>query len=69
MMVFWAHRCGEEGQEGKWMGAQAGAQQGCCRLSLTGRASCALEAEKSCCHGDGPAREGLREQAARQAGS
>ena len=61
--------CGREGQEGQRMGAQGGAQHGCCRLSVTGRASCASEAEESCYHGDGPAKEGLREQAARQAGS
>lgn len=49
--------------------AQAGAQQRSCRLSVTGRVSRASEAEESCCHGDGPATEGPREQAARQAGS
>lgn len=38
-------------------------------LSLAEQAVHALEAEESCCHGDGPAREGLREQAARQTGS
>lgn len=37
-----------------------------CRLSVTGRESSASEAGESCCHGDGPAKEGLREQAARQ---
>lgn len=28
MMVFWAHRRGEEGQEGKWMGLRQGLSKG-----------------------------------------
>lgn len=57
MMVSGVHGVGRE-QEAGGRGARAGARQGCCGLSLTGRANCALAVE-SCCHGDGPVLKGL----------